>query len=140
MTRLPLLAIFALAFTATAPQGSAQRATPVAFSVAIPAHAALPLPQGIEAQGDTTKTRSPRAFPFIIGGAVIGGVVGAVLATSYNFCDSDPSQGVYCSSTDPATGAIIGMAIGAAAGGLLWALIRYSREAPPATSSSRTAR
>ena len=135
MTRLSLLAAFALALAAIAPQGAAQRAAPVAVSFAVPARAALPLPQSIVRQADTTKARGPRAFPFIIGGAVVGGVVGAVLAASYNLCNSDPGRGVYCSSTDPATGAIIGMGIGAAAGGLLWALIKYSRGVPPAPSS-----
>src|SRR5687768_17180253 len=96
MKRLPLLATFALACTAIAAQGAAQRPAPVAFSFDVPAHVALPLPQSIVA-ADTTKAGSPRAFPFIIGGAVVGGVVGAVLAASYSLCDSDPSRGVYCS-------------------------------------------
>jgi H+/Cl- antiporter ClcA len=139
MTTLRLLATAALASTALAQQSSAQRPAPIGLSSAVPVALTLS-PHRVMVETDTAKTRTPRPLPFVLGGAAIGGVIGAVLAASYSLCDSDPSRGVHCSSTDPATGAIIGMGIGAAAGGLLWALIRYSGGAQPAGSSGASAR
>jgi hypothetical protein len=125
-------------FALLARQGGAQRATPVALGTEVSAQQSQPdrgsFAQAISLPADTATTRAPRALPFVLGGALIGAAVGGILAASYSLCESDPARGVYCTSTDPATGAIIGIAIGAAAGGLVWALVKYSRSARAAES------
>ena len=65
--------------------------------------------------------RSMRAF--LVGGAVLGALVGGVLATSFNdgFC-GEPAPGYSCSSTSPIAGAMIGAGVGLFAGWLLWAM------------------
>jgi hypothetical protein len=68
-------------------------------------------------------------MPYILTGAGVGAVVGAMLAAAYNPCSGDPQPGFSCSSTDPATGAFIGIAIGSAAGFVVWALVKSARAA-----------
>ncbi len=126
-------ALSALMFPLLAAQSGAQRVTPVAFAAVVSAHQSQ-LDVGsfggaIARPADTATTSAPRALPFVLGGALIGAAVGGILAASYSLCESDPGRGVYCTSTDPATGAIIGIAVGAALGGLVWALVRSSRSA-----------
>ncbi len=67
---------------------------------------------------------APRPMkPFLVGGAIVGAVVGALLATSFNdsFC-GEPGPGYSCSSTSPVAGAMIGAGVGVFAGWLLWAV------------------
>ncbi len=68
-------------------------------------------------------------MPYLLTGAGVGAVVGAMLAVAYNPCSSDPQPGFSCSSTDPATGAFIGIAVGTAVGFLAWALVKSARAA-----------
>lgn len=75
---------------------------------------------------DTAETKQ-RAMPFLLGGAVLGGIVGGVMAASYSFCSDDPPPGVYCTSTDPATGVVIGAAVGIAVGWLAWAVTNSNK-------------
>jgi hypothetical protein len=133
-----LFAISALMFPLLALKTGAQRVTPVGLATVVSAQQSQldlgSFAQAIAPPADTAATRAPRALPFVLGGALIGAAVGGILAASYSLCDSDPGAGVYCTSTDPATGAIIGIAVGAAVGGLVWALVRYSRSAREAES------
>src|SRR4051794_3168021 len=61
-------------------------------------------------QADTTETKQ-RVMPFLLGGAILGGIIGGVMASSYSFC-GEPQPGVYCTQTDVATGVVIGAAVG----------------------------
>ncbi len=61
--------------------------------------------------------------PFIIAGAVLGAIVGGVLAASYNPC-GEPQPGVVCTSTDTATGVAIGAGVGIGVGLLAWLAMR----------------
>jgi CubicO group peptidase (beta-lactamase class C family) len=58
---------------------------------------------------------------FLLGGALAGALFGGLLATSFNdsFC-GDPAPGYSCSTTNPATSAMIGAGVGLFAGWLLW--------------------
>lgn len=106
-------------------ESGAQRATPIAISRTTPAastawHAQLGRYDRLAVRSDTSDSR--RRLPaFVLGGAVFGGVVGGLLAASYNPC-GDPQPGVYCSSTDTATGVVIGALVGAGVGLLAWAI------------------
>ena len=61
--------------------------------------------------------------PFLVGGAVLGALIGGVLAASFNdsFC-GEPAPGYSCSSTSPIAGAMMGAGVGLFAGWLLWAM------------------
>ncbi|MFN2567184.1 MAG: hypothetical protein ABR499_19485, partial [Gemmatimonadaceae bacterium] len=65
----------------------------------------------------------PSPIPFLVGGAVVGGVVGYVMGVSFrnSFCD-EPRPGYSCSTTDPAVGALAGAAVGVFAGAILWTI------------------
>jgi hypothetical protein len=68
---------------------------------------------------DTTEARRPvPVLPFLLGGAIIGGTVGGVLASSYD-C-GEPQQYVTCAGTETSTGVIVGAGIGAVLGWLVW--------------------
>ena len=75
--------------------------------------------------------RSMRTF--LVGGAMLGALIGGVLATSFNdsFC-GEPAPGYTCSSTSPIAGAMIGAGVGLFAGWLLWAMTN-----PAESSGSR---
>ncbi len=96
---------------------------------------AIPIEARSVQRADTAAT-APRATPFVLAGAALGAVVGAMLAVAYNPCSSDPQPGFQCSSTDPATGALIGIAVGTAAGLVVWAVVKSSRAARAAKPSS----
>lgn len=63
--------------------------------------------------------------PFVVGGAVVGALVGGLLAASFEegFCGS-PATGYACTATSPAEGAFIGMAVGVLAGLAVWVVSR----------------
>lgn len=111
-------------------ESGAQRVSHLAAGVA-PSNLspATPAERGRLQLPDSAAGAAPRAMPFVLGGAGIGAVVGAMLAVAYNPCSDDPQPGFYCSSTDPATGALIGIAVGTAAGLLVWAAIKSARAA-----------
>ena len=85
---------------------------------------------------DSAASAAPRPMPFVLGGAGIGAFVGAMLAVAYNPCSDDPQPGFIFSSTDPATGALIGLAVGTAAGLLVWAVVKSTRAARAKTGNS----
>jgi hypothetical protein len=114
----------------------AQRATPIGIAARVPElrlAAAQARPIDV-LQADTVERRRLRALPFVLGGAAIGAFIGGVLAASYNPCGDDPQPGFYCTSTDMVTGAMIGMGVGAVAGAVLWALVRYYKPTPDGTT------
>lgn len=53
---------------------------------------------------------------------VVGGFVGGLLAAGYSFCSGEPQPGVTCTSTDTATGVVIGAGVGLVVGFLTWAI------------------
>jgi hypothetical protein len=96
-------------------------------STAIDSQTANSRPLGF-AFADTVVETKQRVMPFLLGGAVLGGIIGGVMAASYSFCSGDPQPGVYCTSTDPATGVVIGAAVGIAAGWLVWAVTNSNKK------------
>lgn len=69
---------------------------------------------------------------FLVGGAILGGAVGAILASSFraSFC-GEPSPGVTCSGTSGVEGAFIGAAVGLAVGWIAWQATRPASDARP---------
>ncbi len=117
----------------------AQRAMPAAvtasaatrsMSLAVPADIhgpfAVRLPDTAQSQ-----RRHPMA-PFLVGGAIVGGVLGGMLAASYDPC-GEPQPGVTCMSTSPTTGVLLGVGLGLAAGWVLWAITAPAQPAPTAS-------
>jgi hypothetical protein len=80
---------------------------------------------------DTTDVKRS-VKPFLLGGLILGAIVGGALASSYNPC-GEPQPGVYCTSTDVPTGAVIGAGFGLLAGWLAWAI---APRAPPDTPAA----
>ena len=80
---------------------------------------------GLVDQFDVARVAPPRRSmrPFLVGGAVLGALIGGVLAASFNdsFC-GEPAPGYGCSSTSPIAGAMMGAGVGLFAGWLLWAM------------------
>lgn len=64
------------------------------------------------------------ATPWVLGGAGVGAVVGAVLTKSFSddFCP-ESRPGYACSGTSTAEGAMIGAALGAFAGWVTWSML-----------------
>lgn len=75
--------------------------------------------------GALTDSVARSKTPYILGGAVVGALVGGLLAASFEegFCGS-PSTSYACTATSPAEGAFIGMAVGVLAGLAVWAVSR----------------
>lgn len=96
-------------------------------------HPPLARLHGVVASPDSTETRRPRLAPFAIGGIIVGGAVGALLAATNDFC-GEPSPGYSCSSTDTGTGVVIGAGIGLLAGLLTWTVVANR---PPAAEPVR---
>jgi hypothetical protein len=92
---------------------------------------------GLVERFDAAQVPPPRRSmrPFLVGGAVVGALVGGVLATSFNdsFC-GEPAPGYSCSSTSPLAGTMIGAAVGVLAGWLVWALTNPTESSPPGSS------
>lgn len=139
MIPLKGLALAATLGAVTTPADSiAQRSAPIAVSAraaVLSSGSQRPVARsnGVLASPDTTQPRRPRLAPFVIGGVVVGGVVGALLAASYDFC-GEPSLGYACTSTDTATGAVIGAGVGLLAGLLTWTVVANR---PPAGEPAR---
>ncbi len=77
---------------------------------------------------DTARADSVRRRPigpYLLGGAVVGAVVFALLAQSFHdsFCD-EPRPGYSCSTTSPAAAAAMGAGLGLIVGGFVWVVTR----------------
>jgi hypothetical protein len=127
LPRRQLMPMFALAIvTALLPlEAGAQRTLRAGVAVSdrtetaavIVTHRPTPRP------GAPTSLPRRSIKPFLVGGAIVGAVVGGLLAASFNdsFC-GEPAPGYSCSSTSPVAGAMIGAGVGLLAGWLVWAL------------------
>lgn len=126
MTRPGCLAwIVALVMLPSVPVAGAQHVAPIAmkateFSQSTMRESPSTQPIRVQLAADTAR-RQPAKTPFLLGGLVVGGFVGGLLASSYSFC-GEPQPGVTCTSTDTATGVVIGAGIGLIAGFLAWAI------------------
>jgi hypothetical protein len=97
---------------ATSPDGHDSRSRP-SLGVLVPAQ---PEQAG---SGKTT---------YVVGGMLVGAITGALLASAFHsdFCGA-PSPGVTCSSTSVGEGLVIGAAVGALVGWVVWSATRPAR-------------
>lgn len=127
-TRALFLALLLIA--TISPASRAQRVSQLGVGVAPPNLAVTIVGDpGVIRSPDSTASQAPRAMPFVLAGAGIGAVMGAMLAAAYNPCSGDPQPGFSCTSTDPATGAFIGIVVGSAVGLAVWAVVKSARAA-----------
>jgi hypothetical protein len=114
-------------------QLGAQHSTPVALSATDQSRSTVTETSLVSrktagiAFADTTETKRPSVKPFLLGGAILGGMIGGALASSYNPC-GESQPGVYCTSTDVATGVVIGAGVGIVAGWFAWAVTNSTRK------------
>lgn len=87
-------------------------------------------PRSILAVDTADARRRRHMLTFVLGGAAVGGIVGAVLTTSYT-C-GEPQQYVTCSSMSAGTGAAIGVGVGVVVGWLLGIMTAPAQPAPSA--------
>jgi hypothetical protein len=78
---------------------------------------------------DTAQARQHSIAPFLAWGAILGGVVGALLAKWYSFCGE--SSYVTCTETSTLDGAILGSIVGVVGGFLVWVISAPPKPAPP---------